>query len=107
MEKVEKYYSALHSSDKVLRRYAKLRHSTTEYCTVLQRYDSIVVCLKLGSWLTCPLTFCSMSLLCYHLFYGIYLFMKKVGRREYRLNISPQAEAWESHELLSKPLRSY
>ena len=47
MEKVEKYYSAIHSSDKVLRRYAKLRHSTAEYCKVLQRYrKSIVVNLK-------------------------------------------------------------
>ena len=47
MEKVKKYYSAIQSSDKVLRHYTKLRSSTAEYYKVRQRYrKSIVVNLK-------------------------------------------------------------
>ena len=47
MEKVEKYYSAIESSDKVRRCYTKLRHSTAEYYKLLQRYrQSIVVYLE-------------------------------------------------------------
>ena len=53
MEKVEKYYGAMQSADKVLRHCTGLRHSTTEYYRcykVLQRYkkppQDIVVYLK-------------------------------------------------------------